>query len=99
MSTMVTTLCRLVVELGRVDAESAATNSQWVFQTSVDVTLLFLLRVDYPSQSTADHVTTMSTIMSTQPGTCNFDLMQRAASRLRCRVSPTIFAKRFSYVM
>jgi hypothetical protein len=29
-----------VVELGRVDAESAATNSQWVFQTSVDVTLL-----------------------------------------------------------
>jgi hypothetical protein len=33
----------LVVELGRVDAESAATNSQWVFQTSVDVTLLLLL--------------------------------------------------------
>jgi hypothetical protein len=32
-----------VVDLGRVDAESAATNSQWVFQTSVDVTLLLLL--------------------------------------------------------
>jgi hypothetical protein len=36
-----------VVELGRVDAgiASAATNSQWVFQTSVDVTLLLLLLV------------------------------------------------------
>jgi hypothetical protein len=35
--------CWLVVEL-RVDAESAATNSQWVFQTSVvDVTFLLLI--------------------------------------------------------
>jgi hypothetical protein len=36
-----------VVLLGRVDAGTtpAATNSQWVFQTSVDVTLLLLLHV------------------------------------------------------
>jgi hypothetical protein len=34
-----------MVLLGRVDAGTtlAATNSQWVFQTSVDVTLLLLL--------------------------------------------------------
>jgi hypothetical protein len=40
------TVCgRSMVRLGRVDAGTtpAATNSQWVFQTSVDVTLLLLL--------------------------------------------------------
>jgi hypothetical protein len=30
---------RFEVELGRVDAGFAATNSQWVFQTSVEVIL------------------------------------------------------------
>jgi hypothetical protein len=47
-----TILCgRSMVLLGRVDAGTtpAATNSQWVFQTSVDVTLLLLLCRTYTS--------------------------------------------------
>ena len=43
----------LVVELGRVDAGtgSAATNSRWVFQTSVDVISLSLSLLSQPHGS------------------------------------------------